>query len=252
MCVLLGVPTEDLEKRLGEGPIPTVPKEIVIGIPADLLRRRPDVRRAQHLAAAQAERIGIAEADFYPMIGLNGTLGWQSQEFPNLFNGNKFSGALGPAFRWEILHYGRIRNNVRLQEARFQESIADYQNSVLQANAEAEVAIVQFLQAHEVARLMDRSAASAQKAADIVARQYKEGDVDFNRIALIQQNLVDQQDRQVRAHAVIARALIEVYRAIGGGWEADIPERSLEEIPAASSKEWSRPEEAIPAPMPKE
>ncbi len=250
MCVLLGVPPLDLEKRLGEGGIPTAPKEIIAGIPADLLRRRPDVRRAERLAAAQAERIGIAEAALYPMIGIDGTLGWRGRDLSHLFTSNSLTGSIGPAFQWDILHYGRIRSNVRLQEARFQELVARYQDTVLRAGAEVESAMVRFLQAYEVARLMDRSVASAQKAADIVAKQYKEGDVDFNRIALIEQTLVEQQDRQAQAHGEIAQGLIQVYRAAGGGWEAPIPERSFEEIPAASPIEWSTPEEATTAPMP--
>jgi NodT family efflux transporter outer membrane factor (OMF) lipoprotein len=251
MCVLLGVPPVDLEKRLGEGPIPTAPAEVIVGIPADLLRRRPDVRRAERLAAAQAERIGIAEAAIYPTFALNESIGWSSADFPGLFTSQAMSGSFGPAFQWNILNYGRLRNNVRLQDARFQESVANYQNTALRAGAEVESAIVRFLRAHDVARLMDRSVASAQKAADIVARQYKEGDVDFNRIALIEQTLVDQQDRQARAHGAISQGLIEVYRAAGGGWEAPIPERSFEEIPAAAPSEWTTPEEATTAPMPK-
>lgn len=251
MCVLLGVSPLDLEKRLGEGPIPTAPQEIIVGIPADLLRRRPDVRRAERLVASQAERIGIAQSDLYPAIGINGTLGWQARELSDLFTSRRFGGSFGPAFQWDILHYGRIRNNVRLQEARFQELAASYQNTVLRAGAEVESAMVRFLRAHDVARLMDHSVANAQRAADIVAKQYQEGDVDFNRIALIQQNLVDQQDRQARAHGVIAAGLIEVYRAVGGGWEAPIPERSLDDIPAGTRVEWITPEESPNAPMPK-
>ncbi len=251
MCVLLGIAPLDLEARLGRGPIPTAPPEVIIGIPADLLRRRPDVRRAERLAAAQAERIGIAEAALYPAIAINGTLGWQAEEFSELFSNRRFGGSLGPAFQWDILHYGRIRNNVRLQEARFQELVANYQNTVLRAGAEVESAIVRFLRAHEVAQLMDRSVAAAQRAAEIVGRQYKEGEVDFNRVALIQQTLVEQQDRQALAHGEIAQGLILVYRAAGGGWEVPIPERSLDEIPKAEPVAWTSPQGLPNAPLPR-
>jgi len=250
MCVLLGVAPMDLEARLGIGPIPTAPPEVILGIPADLLRRRPDVRRAERLAAAQAERIGIAEAALYPAIAINGTLGWQAEQFSELFSDRRFGGSLGPAFQWDILHYGRIRNNVRFQEARFQELVANYQNTVLRAGAEVESAIARFLRAHEVAQLMDRSVAAAQRAAEIVGRQYKEGDVDFNRVALIQQTLVEQQDRQALAHGEIAQGLILVYRAAGGGWEVPIPERSLDEIPQPEPVAWSRRGVTPNAPMP--
>jgi NodT family efflux transporter outer membrane factor (OMF) lipoprotein len=232
LCILMGVPPTDLEKQLGAGPIPVPPPEVVVGIPADLLRRRPDVRRAERLAAAQAERIGIAEADFYPAIGFRGTLGWQANSFPELFSSQAFNSAVGPGFQWDLLNYGRILNNVRLQDANFQALVASYQNTVLQANGEAEDAIVSFLRAQEAARLLDRSVASAQKAESIVARQYKEGEIDFNRLTLIQQNLVQQQDLQTHAHGEIARGLIAVYRALGGGWEVPVSQTEGEEAPA--------------------
>jgi NodT family efflux transporter outer membrane factor (OMF) lipoprotein len=251
MCILLGVPPLDLERRLGESPIPTTPKEVVVGIPADLLRRRPDVRRAERLAAAEAEQIGIATAAFYPIFGLRGTLGWQAEALPQLFTSNALNSSVGPALQWNILQYGRLRNNVRFHEARFQELVATYQTAVLRANAEVENAIVRFLRAQEAARLLDRSVVNAQKAADIVAKQYKEGDVDFNRVALIEQTLVDQQDLQTQAHGEIVQGLIQVYRAVGGGWETAIPERSLDEIPAAQPLDLDTTEGRSPrAPLP--
>ena len=118
LCVLLGMPTVDLEKELGVGPIPTAPVAAAIGIPCDLLRRRPDVRRAQWEAASQAEQIGIAHADLYPAFSISGTLGYQAQNFPQLFNSNALAGAVGPTFQWNILNYGRIFSNIRAQDAK--------------------------------------------------------------------------------------------------------------------------------------
>jgi outer membrane protein TolC len=247
----LGVAPLDLEKRLGESPIPIVPKEVMVGIPADLLRRRPDVRRAEHLAAAQGEQIGIAEAALYPTFTLNETIGWEAPEASQLFSNFWLKGAFGPAFQWNLLNYGRIRANVCLQDAKFQELVAAYQETVIRAGAEVESAMVRFLRAHETARCLDRSVANAQKASDIVAKQYKEGDVDFNRIALIEQNLVEQQDRQAQAHGEIVQGLIQVYRALGGGWQAQIPERALDAIPAASPPESGEMDEPESAPMPR-
>ncbi len=250
LCVLLGIPPQDLEKRIGDNPIPTVPKELVVGIPADLLRRRPDVRRAESLAAAQAEQIGIAEAALYPMFALNGTMAWQSENFSDLLANQWLGGGIGPVFQWNILNYGRLQSNVRLQDAKFQEALANYQDTVLRAGAEVEGAMVRFLRAQEVARFMDRSVLDAQKAAEIVSKQYKEGDVDFNRIALIEQNLVDQQDRQAQAQGEIVLGLIQVYRALGGGWEGEIPERTLDQIPAAMPPETGENRGDESAPMP--
>ena len=160
LCVLLGMPTCDLEQQLGPGPIPTAPPVVAVGIPAELLRRRPDVRRAEHLAAAQGEQIGIAEAQLYPAFFITGTLGWQAENFPDLFTPGGLNAGVGPAFQWNILNYGRIRNNMRVQDARFSELVTAYQNTVLRANAEAEDGLVAFLRSQERARFLDTSVSS--------------------------------------------------------------------------------------------
>src|ERR1700722_6020587 len=133
LCTLLGIPTEDLRARLGKAAIPTARPEVAIGIPADLLRRRPDVRRAERQAAAQSAQIGVAEAEFYPHIAINGTWLYSAEFFKDLWTSNALNGNIGPTFTWNILNYGRILNNVRLQDARFLELVATYQNTVLGA-----------------------------------------------------------------------------------------------------------------------
>ena len=137
LCILLGMPVDDLTDLLATAPktsIPIAPEYVVVGIPADLLRRRPDVRRAERQAAAQAEQIGIAETDWYPAITVNGTLGWQAQNLSQLFTPDSFNGSVGPSFQWNLLNYGRILNNVRFQDAQFRELVVAYQNTVLQAD----------------------------------------------------------------------------------------------------------------------
>ncbi len=222
LCLLLGLPPADLQKLLGASPIPTAPPEVVVGIPADLLRRRPDIRRAERQAAAQAEQIGIAEADFYPMLTINGTLGYQAPEFPQLFTTGAFSGGVGPGFQWNILNYGRIRNNMRLQEAKFQELLTTYQQTVLRANAEVENGLARFLQAQKRASWLDSSADYAEKAVGEIEKLARVGwrGFDANQLAVITQTKVQQQDLQAQAHGEIAQGLILVYRALGGGWES--------------------------------
>ena len=122
---------------------------MAVDIPAELLRRRPDVRAAERAAAAQAEQIGIAEAEFYPHISLNGTLGYSSAKLPQLFTPGNFTSVGGPSFSWNILNYGRIANNVSLQDARFQQTLLDYRNAVLTANQEAEDGLAPFLHSQE-------------------------------------------------------------------------------------------------------
>jgi len=222
LCILLGIPPANLQEVLGAGPIPAAPAEVVVGIPADLLRRRPDIRRAERQAAAQAEQIGIAEADFYPMLTIQGTLGYQSPQFSQLFTSGAFNGTVGPSFHWNILNYGRIRNNVRLQEAKFQELLTNYQQTVLLANAEVENGLARFLQAQERARWLDSSADYAEQAVGEIRTLSQVGwkGFDANQLAVITQTKVHQQDLQAQAHGEIAQGLIQVYRALGGGWEA--------------------------------
>jgi NodT family efflux transporter outer membrane factor (OMF) lipoprotein len=221
LCVLLGVPPADLHQMLGEGPIPAASPELAIGIPAELLRRRPDVRRAERQAAAQAEMIGIAQAELYPALSITGTLGYQAKNFNDLFSGDALSANVGPSFRWNILNYGRIVNNVRFQDARFQELVVVYQNTVLRANEEAENGLVTFLRAQQREGHLAKSAEAATVAVETILSQYRAGkaEADFNRYALIEQNRVQQQDLLAQSRGEIAQGLIQVYRALGGGWE---------------------------------
>src|SRR5207247_4650243 len=107
LCILPGIPPEELGPKLGSAPIPTAPTEVAAGIPADLLRRRPDVRRAERQAAAQSAQIGIAESEFYPHISIDGSFGYSAEHFNRLFRSTAFEGSFGPAFRWDVLNYGR-------------------------------------------------------------------------------------------------------------------------------------------------
>jgi NodT family efflux transporter outer membrane factor (OMF) lipoprotein len=219
LCTLLGVPPSDLQARLGPRPIPAAPKEVVVGIPAELLERRPDIRRAERAAAAQAQQIGIAQAALYPHISITGTLGYSAFNASQLFAYPAFNGSVGPSFQWNILNYGRLSNNVRLQDAMFQQTLLDYRTAVLNANQEAENGLVAFLRAQEQTRLLAESVAAAADAYETVVTQYRAGRVDFNRVDTIEQNLVQQQNLEAQARGQIAMGLIQVYRALGGGWQ---------------------------------
>lgn len=225
LCVLLGIPPENLKARLGAGDIPTAPPDVAVGIPAELLARRPDVRRVEREAAAESALIGIAVSDLYPHIAISGTLGYTSENFSDLFTSQAFRGTIGPAFQWKLLNYGRLVNEIRLREATFQEHVARYQNKVLQAGQEAENGIVSFLQAQVETRALKDSVDAAEKAVKVAIAQYEGGLVDFNRVSLIEQNLVQQQNSYVQAKGQIALGLIQIYRALGGGWEIRLEDR---------------------------
>jgi NodT family efflux transporter outer membrane factor (OMF) lipoprotein len=260
LCVLLGIPPIELASHLGQGGIPHAGREVAVGIPADLLRRRPDVRQAERQVAAQSARIGVAEADLYPHFFLNGTIGLQAEQFGDLFNTpDSLIGNIGPSFRWDILNYGRILNNVRLQDARFQELAFAYQNLVLTAGREVEDGIVAFLRNQEAAERLAASVAAAQRTLEISFEQYRQGAIDFTPVVLFESTLADQQDQLAAAQGDITLSLINIYRALGGGWqmrlsrdcgEASVAGAPTEEGAAVPAPKVAPPPATGPAPAP--
>ena len=174
------------------------------GIPADLVRRRPDVRSADRQVASQSAQIGVAEADLYPTLFINGTLGLESQDISKLFSAQSFMGNITPNFRWNILNYGRIVNNVHLQQARTQELIATYQNLVLTAARETQTALRGFLRSQEQAVDLASSVKAAAAATELGLQQYRAGTTDFNRVFNLEITQVQQQDQLAVAQGNIA------------------------------------------------
>ncbi|HWL08476.1 MAG TPA: efflux transporter outer membrane subunit [Planctomicrobium sp.] len=220
LAVLMGVPPHDLTYLLGDSAeIPVPPDVVTAGVPAELIWKRPDVRRAERLVAAQSEEIGIAQAELYPHISINGMLSWEAGRFSDIFKGGAFGGSIGPSFRWNVLNYGRLLNNIRVQDARFQQLIANYQQTVLTANEEAENAIVAYLHFADQVRVLEESARQAMDAERVAQIKYREGEIDFNRLFTVQQLLLAQQESLAGARGNAAQSLVDLYRALGGGWE---------------------------------
>lgn len=232
LCTLLGIAPYDLERQLGPGPelgvspLPNTPSWVAAGIPADLLRRRPDVRSAERHMAAQSAQIGVAEADLFPTVAVNGILGYDSINLLGLPSSNGFLGFFFPSFQWKILQYGRILNNVRYQKARLQELIATYQNQVLTAGREVQIPLRGFLRSQEQARDQARAVEAAREALRIGRDQYRVGTVPFNTVFNLETAQVTQQDNLAVARGNIALNLINVYRALGGGWEIRLQDRN--------------------------
>jgi NodT family efflux transporter outer membrane factor (OMF) lipoprotein len=225
LSVLLGLPPGHLASSLeGTSEIPVSPPEVVVGIPAGLLRRRPDIRSAEHQAAAQCAQIGVAKADLYPALSLSGNFGFLSSDVGNfklsdmfLWKSRTFQG--GPSVQWNILNYGRITNNVRVQDARFEQLLIAYQNVVLKAQQEVEDALIAFLRAQERAEFLGQSTAAAKRSLDLAVLQYREGTKDFTTVLIAQQALLNEQDNLASTLGNISSSLVGVYRALGGGWE---------------------------------
>jgi NodT family efflux transporter outer membrane factor (OMF) lipoprotein len=219
LCILLGIPPAELAARLGKAPIPTSPPEVVVGIPADLIRRRPDLRSAERLIAAQNAQIGVAEAEFYPAFFINGSIGYEAKDLGKLFESKSFTGQVGPSFQWNVLNYGRILNNVRLQDFKTQELVGVYQQKVLAAAGEVENGIITFLNARREVEHLAASVKAAERAVSLANAQFTAGVIDYTPVFVAQQFLVQQQNLFAQAQGDIALGLITAYRAIGGGWE---------------------------------
>lgn len=220
LAILLGMTPQALDPMLAaRGRMPQPPKQVVVGIPADLLRRRPDVRAAEREIAVLSAQIGIAEAELYPQFGLNGDLALSAQNFSDLFSSTATSGFIAPGFRWKILNYGRLVNNVRVQELRYQQAILRYESVVLAAHREVEDAIVEFLRAKEREDELAISAEAAAESVDLVRLQYTEGNVDFGRVFVVEAILVERQDQLVATRSQVSIAVARLYKALGGGWQ---------------------------------
>jgi NodT family efflux transporter outer membrane factor (OMF) lipoprotein len=225
LSTLLGTAPGTVKDTLAQGGgIPAVPADIAVGIPADMLRRRPDVRQAEYQAMAQNALIGLAKADLYPSFSLNGSIGVASNtagdaDFGDLFSSDALTWSIGPSFVWPFLNYGRIKNNVRVQDARLQQALANYAETALQAAREAEDAMANLIGSRKQNIILASTVKSAVRSNELSTLRYSEGFSDYERVLNSQQALFNQQQRYITNQADIVRALIALYKALGGGWE---------------------------------
>lgn len=225
LAILLGRLPQDMTELVGKpGPIPKVSPALAVGMPQDLIRRRPDIRLAERTLAAQSAQIGVAVSDLYPAFGLAGLIGpavstATGQVFSDLFDGGSVAYSFGGFMRWNVFNYGRIEGNIRLQDATFQQLLEDYRRTVLQAQGEVESSLVAFFQSLLQLEELRQAAEAAQRAAEISMEQYMEGMVDFNTVVSTLRTLASQQDQLASIQGTVAANLVEVYRALGGGWE---------------------------------
>jgi NodT family efflux transporter outer membrane factor (OMF) lipoprotein len=246
LCILLGMPPRDIDRILaGPQSIPSAPPQVVVGIPAELIRRRPDVLRAEREVAAQSALIGVAASELYPHFSITGSIFFDAARFNDLFDTRSLAGNAGPSFNWNILNYGRLENNVRVQDARFQQLAYTYQNTVLKANAEAENALIGFLKFQQQVKYLTTSTAAATESLGLVRDQYNAGKTDFNRVLNVEQLLTQQQDQLAVAQGVVANNLVLLYKALGGGWQIDYGGPATQ--PGAAAGQMGEP---LPVPKP--
>jgi len=239
--VLLGMAPQPLDDLLrGPQTIPVPPFDAAVGIPADLVRRRPDIRAAELAAMSQSAEVGIAEADLYPAFSLFGTFGTvasniNGNKLKQVFEGKAITFGFGPTFSWNILNYGQITNQVRVQDAKLQELLVDYQNSVLTAQQQVENGLATFLESREAVDDLRRSVAAANAALGLAFLQYQLGTRDFTTVLTAEQNLYTAQNDLATAEGNVSSGLAAVYKALGGGWQIRdnnefVPAQTVEEM----------------------
>jgi len=242
LAILLGVlPGTLTEMLIGPAEIPAASEAVIIDIPNNLLRRRPDIRLAELQIATQSPQIGIAKADLYPQFFLFGNIGWQSSDVTSVSGQNSLGDIFsykslfwnaGPGFNWNILNYGRIKNSVRVEDARLQELVVNYKNTVLNAQREVEDAMVAFTRSKEEERFLKDSVTAAQRSVELSLLQYREGLVDYQRVLDSQRFLATQEERLTEVSGQVSTDLVATYKALGGGWQI----REGEEIVSAENR----------------
>jgi len=229
LAILLGKLPGEIDAMLrSPGLIPQVPAEVAVGIPTELLRRRPDIRFAERQLAAQSAQIGFAKADLLPHFSLFGTLGFQASDhtgfqsnnskFSDLFKKNSITYTTGAGFNWDIFNYGRITNQVRVEDARFQELAVNYEDTVIRAAQEVEDAMVEFLRSQDAVFALADAVKASKRSVDLSMIQYREGLVDYQRVLDTQRFLTELQDDLVFTAGSVGQNLVAIYRSLGGGW----------------------------------
>jgi NodT family efflux transporter outer membrane factor (OMF) lipoprotein len=219
--VLLGKEPAVLEKDLAiESPIPPSPPQIPVGLPSDLVRRRPDIRRAEARLHAATARIGVATADLFPRFNLTGSLGISSSDLTRIGNlsTSKFW-SFSPSVTWPVFAGGRIYWNIKLQDALQEESFAAYEKTVLTALRDVETALVAYAKEQERRRSLTEAVVSNRQAVDLAMKLYLAGRTDFLNVLTAERNLLVSEDALVQSTRTLATNLVALYKALGGGWE---------------------------------
>ena len=224
LAVLLGQDAGSLQAQfVATGPLPAPTEAIGIGVPANVLRQRPDIRRAERLLAAQTAEVGVATADLYPRFGLGGFFGFQSRSLSNLLDSSSITYGLSAPVQWNIFSGGRVRGNIEVQNEKTQQRLLQYENKVLKAIEEVENSIMAFNLDRSRRDHLQTAATATKEADELVLVQYNIGLTDFNNVLVTQENLFALQDQLVTAQAQIVVDLIALYKALGGGWNLDQP-----------------------------
>ena len=208
-----------MDEMSAEKPIPLTPPAVPVGLPSDLLQRRPDVQRAERELAAATARIGVAKADLFPKFSLTGFAGLESISASNWFDYASRYWSAGPTVQWELFEAGRIRANVRVQNARQEQALDAYQQTVLTALEDAENALTAYAKEQIRRESLSQSVQANQQALELSTQLYKSGLADFLRVLDSERSLYAAQDALVQSDQAVSVNLVQLYKALGGGWQ---------------------------------
>jgi len=204
-------------------PIPVIPAAVAVGIPADILRQRPDVRRAERQLASQTAQIGVATAELYPKLKLSGAIGVEALTFSGLFSSGNATSSGSSGITWRIFDAGAIRRNIEIQSALEEQYLIAYESTVLAALEEAENAILAYAQEQRRRQSLSEAARSAQEAAELAKIKYQTGLTDFGTLLEAERSLLSFRDQLAQSDGVVVTNLVKLYKALGGGWTPLIP-----------------------------
>jgi NodT family efflux transporter outer membrane factor (OMF) lipoprotein len=238
LAVLLGQPPGALAKELTETQaIPSARVELAVGVPADVLRRRPDVRRAERQLAAQTAQVGVATAARYPSFSLLGSIGLEALAPGRLLSSAATSSLIGGNVNWTLFDAGRLRQNIQVQTALQEQALIGYEAAVLGALQEVEDVLVAYAEEQSRRESLRLATQSAKAAADLAQQQYAAGLIDFQAVLDAQRSLLALQDQLATSEGEVTSNLIRLYKALGGGWvsldPATPPPPAAQEQPAA-------------------
>jgi NodT family efflux transporter outer membrane factor (OMF) lipoprotein len=220
LAALLGQEPGELVAELSPPmPLPPLPPEVPIGLPSDLLRRRPDVRRAERQLAAETARIGVAKSDWYPKLSLTGDVGTESVSLSKWFEPGSLFWSVGPSLQWRALDFARVRAEVRGQTAVQDAALATYEKTVLISLQEAENTLVTYAQEQIRHRALVDEVAENRRSLAMANGLYTEGRVNFLDVLDVRRTLYQSDDQLAESDQAVSLDLISLYKALGGGWE---------------------------------
>jgi multidrug efflux system outer membrane protein len=218
--LLLGLEPGALAGELGHDvPIPSLPSKVLVGLPSELLRRRPDIRRAERQLAAATAQIGAAMADLFPKFSLTGVGGLRSISASDWFTGGSRYWNIGPTISWPIFDAGKIRANIEIRNAQQEQALTQYEKSVLSAFQEVETALVNYANEQATYRSLTDAVAANRRAVTMANELYIRGLNDFLNVLDTQRALYVTETALTQSQATMATNLVALYKALGGGWE---------------------------------